>query len=193
MEKFCRPTFLVPSNNKHIKKLAIDLTKGTKSTTGKVRKLFHFVKNEVGWDITITRGAKRTLMRGKGICIDKASLFIALCRAIGIPSRYIILLKIRTRAHNKYLKEMGHVATEVVLNGKWKCIDPCFGPATKELIRENTFTKPSWEVLGKTIRVEEFSPWFLILSLVAINVVPYIRRMKTILKEHYKRKATSRS
>lgn len=52
----------------------------------------------------------------KGVCQDYAHILIALCRACGIPARYV----------NGFMQGTGvtHAWVEVLVNGEWKGIDP---------------------------------------------------------------------
>ena len=52
----------------------------------------------------------------KGVCQDYAHILIAMCRACGIPARYV----------NGFMQGVGvtHAWVEVLVNGEWRGIDP---------------------------------------------------------------------
>jgi len=60
------------------------------------------------------RGAVKTMQDGSGNCCDLAHVIVALCRAKGIPARYV---------HNDKVKfstiTCGHVWAEIYVNGAW--------------------------------------------------------------------------
>lgn len=49
---------------------------------------FEFAKEKLVLEIAPIAGVERTLRRGTGTCFELISVFIALCRAAGIPARY---------------------------------------------------------------------------------------------------------
>lgn len=60
--------------------------------------------------------AMEAFQQKKGVCQDYAHILIALCRACGIPARYV----------NGFMQGIGatHAWVEVLVNGEWKGIDP---------------------------------------------------------------------
>ena len=52
--------------------------------------VFHFAKEMLTLEIAPVDSVEATLRRGTGTCFDLISVFIALCRAAGIPARYKI-------------------------------------------------------------------------------------------------------
>ena len=56
-----------------------------------------------------------TLLRGYGDCDAKARVFVALCRASGIPAR----------EHSvRPAQDFPHILAEVCVNGQWRRVDP---------------------------------------------------------------------
>jgi hypothetical protein len=113
--------------------LAIGMTHG-KSNLEKVASIFYYVRDQVKfgfppvWD---TVPASETIYYGLGYCNTKATLFVAMCRAIGIPARlHFGLIDIQVMHGILPLfvfpfmpKLGGHSWTEVQLDGEWKSID----------------------------------------------------------------------
>lgn len=64
----------------------------------------------------INTTAMEAFQQRKGVCQDYAHILIALCRACGIPARYV----------NGFMQGTGvtHAWVEVLVNGEWRGIDP---------------------------------------------------------------------
>ncbi|GAB4371945.1 MAG: hypothetical protein Kow0042_14990 [Calditrichia bacterium] len=98
------------------------------------RKIFDYVRNnleyklEGGWNV-----APVVLKRGTGSCSEYTFSFIALCRAAGLPARYVGSIVVR--GDDSSLDEVFHRWPEVYLpNYGWVSIDPQGGD--KELPRD---------------------------------------------------------
>ena len=90
-QRYLRPTFLCESQAPEIIAMANKLGAFPKTDRQYVEACFDFVKRKVQFTFFQPLvGAVKTLRSGRGICLDKVSLFIALCRAGGIPARYKI-------------------------------------------------------------------------------------------------------
>jgi transglutaminase-like putative cysteine protease len=95
-----------------------------------VRNIFKYVTQTMTYDdakakdeLSRASGAVKALKQGRGVCVDYADLFIALCRANRIPARYLGGIvtedKVTTRGHawvEVYLKSAG-----------WVPFDPTWG------------------------------------------------------------------
>ncbi|MCS7106431.1 MAG: transglutaminase domain-containing protein, partial [Candidatus Aenigmarchaeota archaeon] len=105
-----------------------------------------------------------------GVCADKANLFIALCRAVGIPARYVLIFYCNLKSKVKdFPRKVGHVAAEVYLNNEWKIVDPTFGKHTEKLIPLSEFDKPSWERISGIIKVRELSVFLALFSMLLLR------------------------
>lgn len=90
-QKYLRPTVFCESRAPEIIALANELGAFCKPDRQYAEACFDFVKRKVQFTFfQPILGAVKTLKLGGGICLDKAGLFIALCRAGGIPARYKI-------------------------------------------------------------------------------------------------------
>jgi hypothetical protein len=73
----------------------------------------------------VLSNALDTLKSLRGDCGEHAALFVALCRAAGIPAREVAGL-----AYEPKLNLLGgHAWAEVHVNGRWVAMDPTFGEA----------------------------------------------------------------
>lgn len=129
-------------NDANIVALAKKLTSGLSTTLAKATAIFNFVRDDIDYSYYAnTRyGAAGTLSMGKGNCVDEAHLVIALCRAAGIPARYV---------HGKGCTfssglVTGHVWAQVLVDGVWYVAD-----ATS---RRNSFGKiVNWNTNSFTV------------------------------------------
>ena len=117
-----------------VKDTAERLTKGEVTVQGKIKSLFHYVRDEIkfgfmeAWDEV---KASEVIQRGIGQCSNKATLLLALCKAVDIPAKvhhgYIkteILKGIFPGyAFAFFPKKGSHSWIEVEVNGRWRKID----------------------------------------------------------------------
>ena len=117
-----------------IQEKAISLTAASESTMDKLKSIFHFVRDEIKfgfppkWDVV---KASEVLAYGIGQCNNKATLFVALCRAAGIGAKIhcgnidadIMRGVFPFFAFPFLPKAGGHSWTEVQIEGQWKPID----------------------------------------------------------------------
>lgn len=78
----------IESNHPKIIKLAREVTEG-KSGWEKVEALYDATREKVEYKNGPLKGALKALMDGTGDCEELTSLFVALCRASGIPARCV--------------------------------------------------------------------------------------------------------
>jgi Transglutaminase-like superfamily len=71
-----------------------------------------------------------TLRTRKGDCGEHAVLFVALCRAAGIPAREVAGLAYESRAH----LFGGHAWAEIFVENRWLAVDPTFGQSIADAI-----------------------------------------------------------
>lgn len=117
-----------------VKSKAAELTKGKANRSDQLRALFYFVRDEIKfgfpkkWDRV---KASETMEFGIGYCNTKATLFTALCKAVGIPCRiHTALIDVRimrgiipSLAFLALPDKSSHSWTEVEIEGHWKPID----------------------------------------------------------------------
>ena len=109
-------------NNKVIKSKAQQLTKGLKTDLEKAKALFKFVRDNIKYKYynSSQKGAALTLKSGLANCSDQTNLLVALCRASGIPIKYIHGL-------NCYFfiskHTYGHVWAQILIDNVWYAAD----------------------------------------------------------------------
>jgi hypothetical protein len=137
-EKYLRPTLFCDCRAPEIIAMAHFLGAYQKSDRVFAEAAFEFVKRKVILEIIPLDDVVPTLTRATGTCVHKNSLFIALCRAAGIPGRYkfFALTMLDTwmapalehvPLMKKWYDAMGlfllHGESEVFIDGKWVTAD----------------------------------------------------------------------
>lgn len=98
----------------------------------KAIKLFYYVNSKLDYRVSneTTHSALRTLKRGYGNCEDFSLLYIALCRSVGIPARFVTGYRFdpdQVRQDEVDLAKFGHAWVEVNLPGiGWIPVEPTF-------------------------------------------------------------------
>jgi transglutaminase-like putative cysteine protease/sugar lactone lactonase YvrE len=92
-----------------------------------------FYKLEGGWNV-----APRVLARGNGSCSEYSFVFIAMCRAAGVPARYVGSLVVRKDSAS--YDDVFHRWVEIYLPGYgWLPVDPSRGDKKSEVLRADAF------------------------------------------------------
>jgi transglutaminase-like putative cysteine protease len=151
----------IDSTNAAIVAKARELTVGLESPAERVSALRRFVftaleKRLATWIPT----ASAILERGVGDCTEHTTLFVALCRAAGVPARPVFgvaYLGAGSRAFGY------HAWAEVALGGRWVAVDPTWDEASadathlvlgRDLMALATVltAEPTLEVAGEPVR-----------------------------------------
>jgi len=119
-------------------RIGFDLSDGKHDACGQVRAFYDYVGNELVYSHNDADwGAQATLGEMGADCTEYASLMIALCRAAGIPARYMEGLWARGNT-NQDDARTEHAWLDVYLPGVgWTPIDPTLGRSS--LSRETYF------------------------------------------------------
>ncbi|MEX0586175.1 MAG: transglutaminase domain-containing protein [Pirellulales bacterium] len=86
---YLAPSPMIESTDKRIKQLAKDLLADKETDWQKVEALYDGVRSKVTYKNGPLKGALKALKDGTGDCEEMTSLFIAVCRASGIPARTV--------------------------------------------------------------------------------------------------------
>jgi transglutaminase-like putative cysteine protease len=138
LEKYLQPTFTFDSDSEPIREQALQLTEGLADPVEKAKALFYFVRDGISYNLYVKKHlpehfqASSTLLRGKGYCVQKAVLLVALARAAGIPAR-LGCAKIRNHLVPQKVLDIlksnvfpWHGYAELYLDGKWVKATPAF-------------------------------------------------------------------
>ena len=90
---YLSPAEFIDSDHERIRGKARQVTGSVSGRTEQARLLYRAVRDEIRYDPYIdytdpeTYRASSVLAKGHGYCVGKASAYVALCRAVGIPAR----------------------------------------------------------------------------------------------------------
>lgn len=112
---FLKSTQNIQSNNQEIASLASSLTGNTSLV--KAHRIANWLRSNIYYDFSMEQdeGALVTLHNGTGICNGYATLFAALGRASGIPTKYDVGI-LATQGYHSF--------NEIYVNGTWIPVDP---------------------------------------------------------------------
>lgn len=144
-------------NNPIVKKKALELTHNSESLEDKISAIFYYVRDEIKFAFPKEGDlvqASQTIEYGYGQCNTKATLFLALCKSVGIPARIHFSLIERDIQKGLFSgiaywlmpKEISHSWIEIEMKGKSIKIDAfindaCFYEAGKRELKKN-----NWDV-----------------------------------------------
>ncbi len=131
MAAFLQPTKVIESDHPAVVACAERVTAGCGSDKDKIVKLFYFVRDAIKYNLFMISAceedfrASMILEWGRGYCVQKAVLFAALSRAVGVPCR-LAYAKIRNhRVPEHIVKMIGtnvfprHGYNQFYCGGKW--------------------------------------------------------------------------
>ncbi len=118
-----------------VKAKAMELTQGQGTLLGKLECIFDYVRDGFKFGFPpknwFLEKASETIGREVGQCSTKSALFVALCKAAGIPAKVHcgpidnrVLEGLSSRLSFQLLPKIGnHVWADVQIEGQWKSID----------------------------------------------------------------------
>ncbi len=141
LEDFLRPSELCDSDNPLVKSTAEEITKYAKTQRDAAIEIFYFVRDKLPLAfVNPNKTASETLRIGKGSCFTKATLQIALLRAVGIPAR-LRVMEFKGNDPNEWEgilpkiavsmmpDQFPHYLGEVYIHGRWTMADATFDKA----------------------------------------------------------------
>ncbi len=127
-------------NHPAVSKLAQSLAEGSSDTQHITQAVFKYVRDNIrfGFDLVQVK-ASQTLVKGYGVCWNKAILTTALLRANSIPARlayHPVNRKFMYPAMGEncqmLTKTINHCFVQVCLNNEWLCVDATIDRPTYE-------------------------------------------------------------
>jgi transglutaminase-like putative cysteine protease len=145
VEIYLKSTNFIDCDTESIKEKARLVTEGLKSDREKAVALYYFVRDQIKHNpyapcqLPEDYKASSTLERGHGFCQHKATLLVALARAVGIPAR-VGFVDVRDHLlSEKFRKMVGgdnlliqHGYAELYIGGKWVHASPAYDLETCE-------------------------------------------------------------
>lgn len=174
------PSRLCEVHDDRVQEQAMELVRGTAEETA--RETFYFVRDAIEYNIRRKmRGAAETLERGEGMCFDKTGLFVALCRANGIPARYREM-HCTLDATDELPADAFHMVPEVRLDGDWSCQDPSFDPGLEGLVTVSEWGERTWTSVQRERRYDTV-PFYLplIVNHVLVRFSPRLRKIQSAI------------
>lgn len=120
LDKYLIATKNCQVDDESIQLLSADITKNCKTNLQKAVAIFNWVRYNIDYVFyyNTKNGAKKTLSKKSGNCVDQSHLLVALCRASEVPARYV---------HGKCVfvggNTYGHVWTQILVNNVWTIAD----------------------------------------------------------------------
>lgn len=147
---------LVDYDNVMVREIAERLTTDADTPHDKLKNLFYYVRDEirfgypVGGDLV---SASSTITLGKGQCNTKSTLFLALCKVVGIPARihFALINKeiqrgLFTGVGYKLMPPLlSHSWIEVEIEGEWRRIDSYINDKDYYLAARAELEKKHWD------------------------------------------------
>jgi len=103
-----------------IQTLAAKITKNAKTVREKAETIYYYVRDNIKYSFyyNTKNGAKKTIVKKYGNCVDQSHLLVALYRASNIPARYI-------HGSCKFISghTYGHVWAQVLVGKTWIAVD----------------------------------------------------------------------
>jgi hypothetical protein len=142
LQPYLAPSPKIESRDPKIRALAKEIGADEKDAWKKVEAIYEWVRAKVKYKNGELKGALAALKDGTGDCEDSSSLFIAICRAAGIPARTVWV--------------PGHCYPEFYLidkdgKGRWfpcqAAGTPAFGgiPETRPVLQKGDNFRPPWD------------------------------------------------
>jgi hypothetical protein len=151
MDEYLTPTKLCDCNNVGLKENAREVTKGAQTPEEAAVRIFYFVRDKIPFGMDyLDAKASRTLKKGRGVCINKTNLQIALLRTAGIPARWHCVRLPKKLLKNiipKFLYDrmpmtIVHPWCECYLSEKWVACDAVLDEALFEaMLRKGWVTE----------------------------------------------------
>ena len=93
----------------------------------RARAICDWVHDEIKYEQGVSRwywSAADTIVRGQGVCRDRAHAVVALCRAFNMPARYAVSYLPDIEVEDDGIPPDFHAYAEVWLEGGWQVFDP---------------------------------------------------------------------
>ncbi len=137
-----KPSACANSDHPKIVELAAKITADAGDNNQKAVQLFEYVRDAIVYSpytpffLPEHYLATTTLERGKGFCVQKSVVLVALLRAAGIPARLVFADMVNHRAQPHIIEMLGinlftyHCYVEMWLDGQWLQVTPSFDQET---------------------------------------------------------------
>ena len=142
------------------------LLKGAESDEEELRRLFIFVRDEIRFDFVYPQDVpvEDVLREGRGMCMQKANLLVALAREAGFRARFRFMYVSKKAledflpdfAYKRWVDPFPHTFPEIHFRGKWISMEPTFDKELDSICREKGINFARFPVRNQVSI--EFSP-----------------------------------
>ena len=143
--------------NPIVKNKAEELIRNSESLEDKISAIFYYVRDDIKFAFPKEGDlvqASQTIKYGYGQCNTKATLFLALCKALGIHARIHFSLIEKDIQRGLFSgiafwlmpKEISHSWIEIEMNGEWLKIDAFINDAAFYKAGKKELKKNNWDV-----------------------------------------------
>jgi len=182
-EELCKPTRYCESDDPEIVELSKKITNNKKTPREAAQALFEWVRDNIKYDIAAILGAKEVLKKKSSCCVGKTNLFVALCRAIGIPTRYIMFkCNLKSTIKDLSTSVVRHVAAEIYVDRKWIIVDPAYEKSVGKMYEPSKFGVPTWTKWWDVQRVKSLPRGFSFLQKLFFASNSEVKKVRNILK-----------
>lgn len=170
LEKWTKSSYYIDSDNDKILSKAQEITEGLSTNFEKAQEIQQFVIAHLKFDPLYNRSfeiiASKTLDEAQGTCMNFSRLYVALCRAAGVPARTIwgIVYGHEDDGIYDYHHQWAEICdidgiwhtcdfnyTKVYFNNNMKYLDLIYAPEENTIIRNNK----NWTILLKDLKYLE--------------------------------------
>lgn len=152
-----------------VQETALILTRNEPDLRRKIQRIFNFVRDDIKFGFPPEADwtpASKTLEIKLGQCNTKGTLFLALCKAAGIPARIhfsLIKREIQRGIFPEFLylllpKKLSHSWIEVEIDGKWIRIDGYIDDMVFFRGAQNKLSQAKWDTGFSIAGHDEASP-----------------------------------
>ncbi|MEW6187761.1 MAG: transglutaminase family protein [Thermodesulfobacteriota bacterium] len=204
-EKYLRPSRLIESDAPEIIAVANQLGAFQNASKTFAESCFAYIQRNINFTfLSPLKGARQTLITGEGVCFDKANLFVAFCRAGGVPARLRSLsIALNQQLYEGYTGEIpfmkhfydavgylaGHIIAEAFVEGKWQVADVSLDDCYQAYVGLplSRFGADSeglwhWEVPGKSYHYEQIPRLFEAAAQISLK---YYRGFFLVMQENW--------
>jgi transglutaminase-like putative cysteine protease len=150
-----------------IENVVTKLVADAETDAQKIEKIYYFVRDEIefGWVYPQEIPAEAVLENGKGVCMQKANLLVAMAREAGLKARFHFMYVHKTAledflpgfAYRRWVDPFPHTFPEIYLNGRWVSMEATFDRELHEICIKKRLNFGKNSAIARNVSIE-FSP-----------------------------------
>ena len=140
------------------------LTENVETDEEKMERIFYFVRDEIKFDWVYPQEIppEEVLENRRGVCMQKANLFVAMAREAGLQARFHFMYVQKNAledflpdfAYKKWVNPFPHTFPEVYLNGKWVSMEATFDKELHELCIEKKLNFGKYDEIVNNVSID---------------------------------------